>query len=97
MLERILVPIDFSDSSLVATYHAGALARHFHSNVALLHVSELSVLHPLDGALGFGITSSEAERVERMKRRKKQLDEFGVPELEGVSSSACSASVIRPE
>jgi nucleotide-binding universal stress UspA family protein len=84
MLERILVPIDFSESSLIAVSHAAALARRFHSEVTLLHVSEFLVLHPLNGPLGFGITSTEAERAEHLSRCQKQLDAFGVRELGGV-------------
>jgi nucleotide-binding universal stress UspA family protein len=84
MLEKILVPVDFSESSLVAVNSAAALARRFHSQITLLHVSELLVLHPLNGPLGFGITSTEAERVEHLGRCQKQLDAFGVRELVGI-------------
>jgi nucleotide-binding universal stress UspA family protein len=84
-LGKILLPIDFSASGLTAANHVGALARHFHSEVTLLHVNDFSVLHPLNGPLGFGITSEEAERAEHLSRRQQQLDEFGVAELRGVS------------
>lgn len=80
-LGRILVPIDFSASGLIAANHVGALARHFHSEVTLLHVNDFLVLHPLNGPLGFGITSAEAERAQHLSRRQQQLDEFGVAEL----------------
>lgn len=83
-LERILVPIDFSDSGLIAVRHAGALARHFHSEVTLLHVNEFLVLHPLNGPLGFGITSADAEQAEHLSRRQKQMEEFGIAELSEV-------------
>jgi nucleotide-binding universal stress UspA family protein len=85
MFERILVPIDFSDSSLVAVNHAGVLARHFHSEITVLHVSEVLVFHPLNGPLGFGIASTEAERAEHLSRQQKRLDEFGAAELAGIS------------
>lgn len=84
-IERILVPIDFSNSSLVAVNHASALARHFHSAITLLHVSEVLVVHPLNGPLGFGVSSGEAERAEHLTRRQKELDEFGITQLVGVS------------
>jgi nucleotide-binding universal stress UspA family protein len=84
-LERILVPIDFSDGSLIAASHAGALARHFHSEVTLLHVNEFLVIHPLTGPLGFGITSWESIRSEHLTTRQKELDEFGTVELSGIS------------
>ncbi len=83
-LKKILVPIDFSDSSLTAASHAGALARHFRSEVTLLYVNELLINHPLNGPLGLRITSAEAERAEHLRRRQKQLDEFGLSELTGV-------------
>jgi len=83
-LERILVPIDFSDNSLIAASHAGALARHFHSEVTLLHVNEFLVIHPLTGPLGFGITSWESLRSEHLAARWKQLNEFGTAELSGI-------------
>ncbi len=84
-LGRILLPIDFSASGLIAANHVGALARHFHSEVTLLHINDFSVLHPLNGPLGFGITSAEAERAEHLSRQQELLDEFGVAELRCVS------------
>src|SRR5262245_42436827 len=85
-LERILVPVDFSEASLGAASQAGALARRFHSDVTLLHVNEFQVVHPFTGALGFGITSAESIRAEHLAARKKCLDEFGVAELQGGST-----------
>ncbi|MBI3666949.1 MAG: universal stress protein [Acidobacteria bacterium] len=37
-LAKILVPVDFSDRSLAAARNAISLARHFHSEILLLHV-----------------------------------------------------------
>lgn len=84
-LERILVPTDFSDHSLAAIGQAGELARRFHSQLTLFHVNEFLVFHPFTGALGFGITSSEAFRAEHMAARQKQLRDFGAAELAGVN------------
>jgi nucleotide-binding universal stress UspA family protein len=83
-LNRILVPVDFSHNSATAALHASALARRFHSEVTLLHVTEFLAVHPLNGPLGFGITSSEAERAEHMARRRKDLDAFGIAEFSGI-------------
>ncbi len=83
-LAKILVPIDFSDHSIVAVRQAAALARRFHSEVTLLHVNEFLMVPPLRGPLGFGITSTEAEQAEHLARRHKQLAEFGVAELSGL-------------
>ncbi|HVO97857.1 MAG TPA: universal stress protein [Bryobacteraceae bacterium] len=79
-----MVPIDFSDHSVTAAQHAGALARRFHSEVVLLHVNEFPAAYPLAGPLGFGITSTEAEQAEQVERRRKQLEEFGANELSGL-------------
>jgi nucleotide-binding universal stress UspA family protein len=35
---RILLPIDFQDPSKHAVYQAAVLARHFHSEIVMLHV-----------------------------------------------------------
>ena len=83
-LEKILVPVDFSEHSLVAARHAGALARRFHSEITLFHVNEFLVLHPMSGPLGFGITSSEAAREEHLARRREELNQFAKQELQGV-------------
>ena len=84
LLERILVPVDFSDSAATAVKHAAALARHFHSQVTLLHVNEFQVIHSLSGPLGFGVTSWEAVRTEHLAARHKQLEQFAAKELTGV-------------
>src|SRR5579859_1536808 len=84
-LERILVPIDFSDGSLSAASQAGALARHFHSKVTLLHVNEFLAIHALTGPAGLGITSWESIRSEHLAARQKELDEFARAELSGIS------------
>jgi len=83
-LQKILVPIDFSDHSLTAASQAGALARRFQSEITLFHVSELPDSSPLSGPLGFGIAAAEAERADRLSRQRKKLEEFGVAELAGI-------------
>ncbi len=84
-LERILVPVDFSDNSLIAVRDAGSLARVFHSEVTLLHINEFLVFHPLSGPLGYGISSTEAQRTEHVNWRRKQLDGFATAELQDVA------------
>ena len=79
-LEKILVPIDFSENSLAAAGSAASLARRFHSEITLLHVNEFAP-QALSGPLGYGITSSEAERAAYLTRRRKDLEEFGAAEL----------------
>ena len=96
-IERILVPVDFSDNSLIAVRDAGALARRFHSEVTLLHVNEFLVFHPLSGPLGYGISSSEAQRNEHVNWRREQLDKFGAAELRDVAVKkiVCSGDPAR--
>jgi len=96
-LERILVPVDFSEHNLAAVGQAGELSRRFHSQVTLLHVNEFLVIHPFTGALGFGITSSEAIRAEHLAARQKMLQEFGAVELAGVNVKrmVCSGDPAR--
>ena len=83
-LQRILVPVDFSENSVIAASQAGALARRFHAEITLLYVSEFLITYPASGPLGFGITSLEAERAEYLKRQREHLDKFGAEELSGV-------------
>lgn len=96
-IERILVPIDFSEGSLAAAACAGEIARHFHSEVTLLHVNEFLVIHPLTGPLGFGITSWESMRSDHIAARQKELEEFGATELMGISVNrlVCSGDPAR--
>jgi len=83
--DRILVPVDFSDQCAVAVRQAGAVARHFHSQVTLFHVSDFALIHPLTGPLGFGVTSPDPLRAEYLAARRQALNEFGKANLEGVN------------
>jgi len=83
-LDKILVPIDFSDHNRVVTRDAGELARRFQSEVTLLHVNELLVAHPTTGPLGFGVTSAKTTPAEKVSRQQQELDAFGRAELTGI-------------
>lgn len=85
--KKILVPTDFSAGSLIAAGYAGALARHFHCQVTLLYVNEVSVIHPFDGPLGFGLASAESKSPEHLQARRKEMDEFAAVELSGVNTT----------
>ncbi len=74
-LNTILVPTDFSANSLSAIRQAATLARHFHSQVTLLHVDEFAVIHPF---------TTEAHRGQHMTGQRNRLKEFGAAELEGL-------------
>lgn len=86
-LDKILVPIDFSERSRIATLDAAKLARRCRSKVTLLYVNELAVVHPTTGPLGFGVSPAKAAAVEAgiISRRRQELDTFGVAELDKVS------------
>jgi len=75
-IDRILVPTDFSSNGLIAAAQAGALARHFHAQVTLLHVDEFVVMLPFN---------TEAQRAEHMMARRKELMEFARTELADVA------------
>ena len=83
-LDKILLPIDFSGRSCVAARDAGKLARHFHSEVTLLYVNEILVIHPTNGPLGFGVSSAHLTQAGNISRRQQELYAFGTAELTGV-------------
>lgn len=83
--KKILLPVDFSDSSLIAARQAAMLARHFHAEMTLLHVAEIQVFHPVTGAFGFGTGPGEAVRAEHMAARRRQLGQFASTELSEVA------------
>lgn len=97
-LDKILVPIDFSERSAIAALDAGKLARHCHSDVTLLYVNELAVVHPTTGPLGFGVSPANAAmETGNISRRRQQLDAFGIAELDRVKVKrlVCSGDPAR--
>ncbi|MCC7237235.1 MAG: universal stress protein [Bryobacterales bacterium] len=81
-LAKILLPVDFSDRSVIAAHYAHALAVPFNSEVIMVHV-----VRPLDYAMG-GAELTGAVGAEwyasRLDDWKKQLDQFQVHEFEGL-------------
>lgn len=69
-LERILVPVDFSDCSLDALEHAVMVAQQAKASVMLLHV-----LEPLSYGLDFTLSQSRARHLE-VESWTKRLDEL---------------------
>ena len=78
-LERILVPIDFSDCSLDALEYAALVAKQAKASIALLHV-----LEPVTYGLDFTLGHME-ERMQQREKLTKRLEEL---------SSALSATGI---
>ena len=71
-MNKIVVPVDFSEGSAGAARQAAALSRHFHSEVVLLHVQR--PLNYAVGALDGGYIGDLPEVIAEQGR--KQLDSF---------------------
>lgn len=72
-LSKILLPVDFSEHSLVAARDSAYLASHFHSRITMLHMAEL----PLGGFLAPALTPEPL-----FLRKREQLESFASPDLE---------------
>ena len=84
-LDKILLPVDFSDRSVGAARYAKALALRFHSELILLHV--LAPPHYEFGALEIGGTMLSQLYATRTAQIGKELDAFLASELAGVAVS----------
>lgn len=80
--EKILVPVDFSDRCAGAVRYASSLARHYGSEVTLLHV----VPNPVYGLPGieYGGPSVMEVSDEWVDELRKKLNCFGKDALDGV-------------
>jgi nucleotide-binding universal stress UspA family protein len=77
--DRLLVPVDFSPTSLAALGAAKRLASRFKSEILLLHVIELLV--PIDFAGAAAVQLEEHHRHEartRLERLEQQLVRIGI-------------------
>lgn len=81
-IEKILVPVDFSDSSRKAFYVALKIARVFDARTIVLHVSE--PISSLDSPEDYEKRAEEIERLEKgVKRRVNELfDQGGLAEVD---------------
>ena len=69
VIDRILVPIDFSDCSLDALEYAAQVARQFKARVTILHVME-----PVSYGLDFTLShAADPDRRERIRARLSDL------------------------
>ena len=84
-LKKILVPIDFSESSRKALHYAMSLAKQFHAEILLLHVVEIVTPSP---AVTF--PESESLNVKLHEEAAKRLSEW---RHEVVSHAAVKAAV----
>ena len=83
LMNRILLPVDFPDPTLGVVNQAAFLARHFHSEIVLLHV--MTPLSFPAGLLedGHEITARDLH-AHIIQQAQKDLDQALRPELEGL-------------
>src|ERR1039458_9646208 len=82
---RILLPIDFQDSSKHVVHQAAAVARHFNSEIVMLHVvTPLSYSAAMiDGSY---VPANLGDLLKELIRQaQKHLDKALGPELDGLS------------
>ena len=95
-MNKILLPVDFPNPSLGVVHQAAFLARHFHSEIILLHVVTplsypagiLESGHELTGA-GFARAKSSSGL------RKNWTNRCGRSSM-GLPSNACCSEATRP-
>ena len=82
-LERILLPVDFSERSYGAARYAKALACRFQSELHVLHVLDLRIY----GMLGLGMDESTASAFAPEQRiaADSKLEAFLAEDLQGLS------------
>ena len=83
-LNKILLPVDFSERSLGAARYAKTLVDHFHSELVLLHV--LTPPHYEFGALEIGGSMLAELYTNRAAQVQKELDTFLAGELDGIEA-----------
>ncbi len=77
-VSKILLPLDLEGPSLPPVHQAAGLARHFHSQVLILHV-----VRPLS-YLGLGEIGHRDLLTEGVKQAEARLDSALLPELAGI-------------
>jgi nucleotide-binding universal stress UspA family protein len=84
-LGRILLPIDFQDTSNHVVRQAVALARHFHSEIILLHVVVPLIYSATMLEGGYMPANMDDLYAEFVAQAKKQLDQALSPDLDGLA------------
>ena len=82
-LKTILLPIDFSPASATAAQQAGILARHFQSEVTMLHVNDLA-MQARTADMEIGLSGWDVPLAEYEAACGTRLGAFGVSELRDV-------------
>ena len=81
-MNKILLPVDFPNSELRVVRQAAFLARHFHSQIILLHVVTPQS-YPV-GILELGYELTGNSHAEITKRAQTELDQSLRSELDGI-------------
>jgi len=95
-IERILVPVDFSDSSNAAVEHAIGLARALGAEIQLLHSHPVSpgIATPYGPALPDSVFQSIRDSAERrLGEVKRHVEEAGVRATAHLSAEAASFAI----
>src|SRR5208283_4698658 len=83
-IKKILLPVDFPNTSLHVIHQAATLARHFHSEIVMLHV--VTALGHSAGVPGDGPGSAGWDMLAEITREaEKNLDRSLGPELEDLA------------
>ena len=83
LMNKILLPVDFPNSELRVVRQAAFLARHFHSQIILLHVVTPQS-YPV-GILELGYELTGNLHAEITKRAQTELDQSLRSELDGIA------------
>ena len=83
LMNKILLPVDFSNTSLRVVHQAALLARHFHSEIILLHVVA-PMSYPV-GILEIGYELTGDLHAEIMKRAQRDLEQSLRSELDTIA------------
>ncbi len=81
-LDKILVPVDFSDRSVAAVRYARNLACHFHGELILAHVLP-SIAYEMGGFEFGGVVLADGFQ-DRLAESRAELDQFLAAELIGL-------------
>ncbi len=80
-IQKILLPVDFPNPSLRVVHQAATLARHFHSEIVMLHV-----LSAQSQAAGVPVDGAGSDMLAEMIRlAERNHDQSLRPELEGLA------------
>ncbi|MGD0906776.1 MAG: universal stress protein [Candidatus Acidiferrales bacterium] len=82
---RILLPIDFQGTSKAVVHQAASLARHFHSEIVMLHVVTPMSYSAAMIEENYVPANLDALLKELLRQAQKQLDRALGPELDGIA------------